>query len=172
MDIEYFKHNILPLKNKLFRKALSITESVTESQDIVQEVMMRLWDRRVEWKAISNIEVYSMVLTKNMALDKIKKHGFYSQSIESIQEEHIPSSAHNPNDKIEKAEQIALVWKIINLLPKQYQELVKLREIEELSYDEIAKTLNITESQVKMTLFRARQKMKTIYLKISTQNGY
>ena len=167
MDLEYFKQNILPLKNKLFRKALSIIESVNEAEDIVQEIMIRLWNKKDEWSNIDNIEVYSMVLTKNLALDRIKKKSYDTKPISEA--EHILSESYQ--EKIEKTEQIALVWKIIDLLPDKQQELIRLREIEELSYQEIAKVMNIAESQVKITLFRARQKMKEIYLKMC-QHGY
>lgn len=83
MDTTYFKQNILPLKHKLFRKALSITESPVEAQDVVQEVMMRLWDKRREWAAIVNMEVYSMVMAKNIALDRIKRVGYRAEPIDS-----------------------------------------------------------------------------------------
>jgi len=49
MKTEDFKNRILPLKNKVFRKALCITESTDEAADVVQEVMMRLWEKREEW---------------------------------------------------------------------------------------------------------------------------
>ena len=172
MDIAYFKHNILPLKDKLFRKALSITESAIEAQDIVQEVMMRLWDKRAEWATISNIEVYSMVLTKNIALDKIKKSGYYAQSIDETRTEIMGNDSYHPQAIMEKEERIALIWKVIGLLPDQQQQLIRLWEIEEFTYQDIAKEMNITEAQVKITLFRARQKMKEIYLKLKRNNEY
>ena len=81
MQTEYFKNKILPLKNKLFRKALGITESVVDAENVVQDVMMRLWEKRADWSKIENIEVYCMVLTKNIALDVIKKSGHNNDSI-------------------------------------------------------------------------------------------
>ena len=48
MQTEYFKNKILPLKNKLFRKAFGITESAVEAENVVQDVMMRLWEKRTE----------------------------------------------------------------------------------------------------------------------------
>ena len=147
---------------------MSITESVAEAQDIVQEVMMRLWDNRTEWVSITNMEVYSMVLAKNIALDKIKKSGFHSESIYTNKTINTLSNLHHPHEDIEKKEESAIVWKIIRLLPAKQQELIRLREIEELSYQEIANEMNITEAQVKINLFRARQKIKEIY----TKSGY
>ena len=171
MDIEYFKQNILPLKNKLFRKALSITESVEEAEDVVQEVMMRIWDKRTEWSNITNMEVYSMVSVKNMALDKIKRIAYRSESVDTDTVKAIVSDLLHPQDEMEKTEKITLLWEVIRRLPDKLQSLVRMREIEEYSYREIAEEMNLTEAQVKINLFRARQKMKEIYLQLNTYEG-
>lgn len=170
MEIEYFKNNILPLKEKLFRKALSITESTEDARDVTQDVMMRLWDKRREWNGISNIEVYSMVLVKNAALDKIRKKGRGHKQIDS-------GAAYDdhqtiPQERLEQEDDAALVWKIISLLPEKYGTLIKLRDIEELSYKEIAIETGMAEAQIKAALFKARQKMKGIYLKLTRNNDY
>lgn len=78
---------------------------------------------------------------------------------------------HHPHEELEKAETIALVWRVIRLLPEKEQELIRLREIEELSYQDIAGEMNLTEGQVKVSLFRARRKMREIYLKINRDDG-
>lgn len=167
MNIEYFKKNILPLKDKLFRKALSVTESVVEAEDVVQDVMMQLWNKRSEWTTISNMEVYSMVITKNKALDKIKRKDYYSETIDADTARSMMSDALQPQEEMERTENISLIWKVIRRLPEKLQELVRLREIEEYSYKEIAGEMNLTEAQVKVNLFRARQKMKEIYLELN-----
>ena len=172
VDTEYFKSHILPLKNKLFRKALSITESVVEAEDVVQEVMMKLWSMRANWTSIDNMEVYTMVLAKNTALDKVKQATCRSGSVEMDGAISVASDSPHPQENMERAERIALVWKVIRRLPEKLQELIRLREIEEYSYRDIAGEMNITEAQVKVNLFRARQKMKEIYLELNTHDGY
>lgn len=172
MHTEYFKYTILPLKNKLFRKAFSITQSIEEAEDVVQEVMMRLWDRRSEWSQIDNMEVYCMVLTKNAALDKLRRPGYHNDDITTSQTEILIADTRHAQEQLEKDEAEALVWKVIGSLPTQQQELVKLREVEGLSYREIAAELQLSEAQVKVMLFRARQKMKERYLKINKNDGY
>ncbi|MDH6312254.1 RNA polymerase sigma-70 factor (ECF subfamily) [Parabacteroides sp. PFB2-10] len=166
MEKEYFINTILPLKQKLFRKALYITESETEAEDVVQDVMMRLWDKRTEWPHIENIEVYSMVLTRNMAVDKIRQANSQGNRVDMTLANYLASESLHPLERLEKTDEKTLVWSAIRMLPERQQELIRLREVEELSYQEIAQQMNLTESQVKTNLFRARQKIKEIYLKI------
>ena len=166
MKTEDFKNRILPLKNKVFRKALCITESTDEAADVVQEVMMRLWEKREEWDQIKNMEVYCMVLAKNIALDTVKKCGYKNDSIHSESVRNIPSDEILPFNEMVREDEKKLLWKLIRSLPDVQQEVIQLREFETLSYKEIAEKMNLTESQVKMSLFHARQKLKEKYLKI------
>lgn len=167
MKTEYFKHKILPLKNKLFRKALCITESADDAADVVQEVMVRMWEKREEWHLIQNMEVYCMVLAKNIALDMLKKRGRQMESMPDTELHALPSEDALPLKETVREDEKKWLWKLIRSLPEKQQDIVCLREFEEMSYQEIAVEMNLTEPQVKMQLFRARQKIKEMYLKVS-----
>ena len=56
MKIEEFKNKILPLRDKLFRLALRIMRSTEDAEDVVQEVMLKMWDIREDWERIGNKE--------------------------------------------------------------------------------------------------------------------
>jgi len=163
---DYFIQNIIPLKNKLFRKALYITESIEDSQDIVQDVMITLWNKRAGWNEIKNIEVYAMVLTKNQALDRIKNKSGKNDSIDEKIENQVSCKNSNPLESVIKNEETSLIWSIINQLSDNQKKLVILREIDEHTYLEIAEIMQTTEAQVKINLYRTRQKIKELYLKI------
>lgn len=167
MKIAYFKHKILPLKNKLYRKALCITESADDAADVVQEVMMRVWEKREEWSLIQNMEVYCMVLVKNTALDMLKKKGRREESIHNMELNAMQSEDSLPFKEAAREDEKKWLWRFIKSLPDKQQEIITLREFEEMSYQEIAVEMKLTESQVKMQLFRARQKIKELYLKVS-----
>ena len=166
MQTEYFKNKILPLKNKLFRKALSITESAVEAENVVQDVMMHLWEQRADWTKIGNMEVYCMVLTKNRALDVIKRSGRNNDSIDDENIRVLQSETEQPLENTVLTDMHNWLWKLIKRLPEKQQEIIRLRDMEEMSYQEIAEEVNLSESQVKVTLFRARKKIKEMYLQI------
>ena len=72
MTIEKFKEDILPMKNKLFRMALRLLKSTAEAEDVVQEIFLKLWSKRETLKEYRSIEAFSMTMTKNLCLDKLK----------------------------------------------------------------------------------------------------
>ena len=72
MTKEDFKSNVLTLQNKLFRYAVSIVADRDLARDIVQEVLMKLWDTRDKLNDIQNLESWSIRITRNKALDKLR----------------------------------------------------------------------------------------------------
>ncbi|MDR2146541.1 MAG: RNA polymerase sigma factor [Tannerella sp.] len=169
MDTErdYFIRTILPLKNRMFRKALYMTDSVEDAEDVVQDVMLQLWDKRKGWQMIDNMEVYAMVLIKNRAIDRKRQTGFYHESLDEIPDAEGIAGTLPPLDELVRQNEKALVMTIIRSLPEKQRKMVILREIEELSYREIADDLNVTEADVKVNIFRARKQIKELYIKIS-----
>lgn len=163
---DYFIKTIIPLKNKLFRKALFITGSIEDSEDIVQDVMITLWNKRAGWDEINNMEVYAMVLTKNLALDRIKLKAGRNDSIDGKADCNYLNDNSNPLDNIIQKDEQMLVWRIIEQLSEYHKKLVILRDFHEHTYLEIAEIMQTSEAQVKVNLYRARQKIKEIYLKI------
>ena len=70
-----FRNDILPLKNVLYRMALRITLNHEEAEDVVQETLIKVWNKRDDWQNIDNIEAFSLTICRNLALDKTKKIG-------------------------------------------------------------------------------------------------
>ena len=156
-----FRTDILPLKNELYRLALRITLNHAEAEDVVQETMIKVWNRRDSWQEIENIEAFCLTICRNLALDKMKRMD--NQALALDEEYHDPpdySHHANPEEQAIQRNRIELVRRIINQLPEKQRSIMQLREMEGKSYKEIADILNISEEQVKVNIFRARQNIK------------
>ena len=79
-----FRNDVLPLKNELFRLALRITLNRAEAEDIVQDTLIKVWNRRYEWENIDSIEAFSLTVCRNLSLDRIKKKELFSRKEEFI----------------------------------------------------------------------------------------
>ena len=159
-----FRDDILPLKDKLFRLALRITFDRAEAEDVVQDTMIRVWNKREEWTQFGSIEAYCLTVARNLAIDRSQKKE--AQNVELTPEMEEESEASGPYDQLINNERMSIIHRLINELPEKQRLIMQLRDIEGESYKEIAKILNLTEEQVKVNLFRARQKVKQRYLEI------
>lgn len=154
----------MPLKDKLFRLALRITFDRAEAEDVVQDTMIRVWNKREEWTQFGSIEAYCLTVAKNLAIDRSQKKE--ARNVELTPEMEEESEASGPYDQLINKERMSIIHRLINELPEKQRLIMQLRDIEGESYKEIAKILNLTEEQVKVNLFRARQKVKQRYLEI------
>ena len=148
----------MPLKDKLFRLALRITFDRAEAEDVVQDTMIRVWNKREEWTQFGSIEAYCLTVAKNLAIDRSQKKE--AQNVELTPEMEEESEISGPYDQLVNNERMSIIHRLINELPEKQRLIMQLRDIEGESYKEIAKILNLTEEQVKVNLFRARQKVK------------
>lgn len=159
-----FRKDILPLKDKLFRLALRITFDRAEAEDIVQETMIRVWNKRDEWNGLESVEAYCLTVARNLAIDRSEKKD--SQTVKlTIEAEQTPD-ASSPYDRLVNKERLKLVHRLVGELPEKQRLIMQLRDVEGKSYKEIAAALRLTEEQVKVNLFRARQKVKQKFIDI------
>ena len=136
-----FRGDILPLKNVLYRLALRITLSHEDAEDVVQDTMMKLWNKRDEWPTIDNIAAYPP-----------QGNGPGAK---------LPLAAGlSPYEQTAQRDRVDMVRRMVDSLPEKQRSCIQLRDFEGMSYKEIATILNISEEQVKVNIFRARQTIK------------
>ena len=92
-----FRNDVLPLKNKLYRLALRITMNSAEAEDIVQETLIKVWNKRDIWTELESIEAFSLTICRNLSLDSLKK---YDNNNDSLDNKTAPESAYNPYEEI------------------------------------------------------------------------
>lgn len=164
-----FQHDILPLKNELYRLALRITLSREEAEDVVQDTMIKVWNNRDRWQEIDSIEAYCLTICRNLSLDVLRKKDNQLQSIEEEDVLASQQSTQNLQEAIIQKDRLQLIRQLVDALPEKQRSCMQLRDFEGKSYKEIATILNISEEQVKVNIFRARQTIKQRYQDIEKQ---
>ena len=167
-----FRTDVLPLKNELYRLALRITLNHAEAEDIVQETMLKVWNRREQWEQIESMEAFCLTICRNLALDKVKRadHSPVRRLQPAEQTPGTGNSLHeaveatNPEEQTVQRDRVEIVRRLIDQLPEKQRSCMQLRDIEGKAYKEIAAILDISEQQVKVNIFRARQTIKQKYL--------
>lgn len=155
-----FRSDILPMKDTLFRLALRITLSREEAEDIVQDTLIKVWNRRDSWDTIKSVEAFSLTICRNIALDRLRLHANNNASLDAGTSGEKADSASNPYERTVQREKVEIVRSLIDNLPEKQRSCMQLRDIEGKTYKEIAAILSITEEQVKINIFRARQTIK------------
>ena len=138
-----FRNDILPLKDKLYRLALRITLNSAEAEDVVQDTMIRVWNKRDEWPQFESIEAYCLTIARNLAIDRSQK--MEAQNLQLTSEVREMPDTLTPYDRLAQNEQIQLVHRLVNELPERQRTTMQLRDVEGKSYKEIADILRIMD---------------------------
>lgn len=147
-----FSKQLLPEKHRLYRLAMSILYDSAEAEDTVEDTLLRVWEesRSKAAKTIANLPAYLTTICRNLALDRAERK--VAQTLPLTPD--VDPADTIPDDSTEERYQMAL--RLIHSLTEPQRSCVILRDVEGLTYQQIAETLNLTEAQVKVNIHRGR----------------
>jgi RNA polymerase sigma-70 factor (ECF subfamily) len=157
MDQNEFRLFVKTNQSKIFRYAMNLLQKEEEAKDIVQEVLIKIWDRREDMQKIENIDGWMFTVTRNLCIDRIRARKAHLDISTQVQ---VADKQDNPHEKTAKNQLMNLIKNLINEMPEKQKLVIHLRDIEGLSYDEIAQACGIPLAQVKVNLHRARLSLK------------
>ncbi|MBV5348347.1 RNA polymerase sigma factor, partial [bacterium] len=158
----------------LLRFAKQILQNEEEAKDVLQDVFLKLWQKRDELGKVENLEAFAFRITRNRCLDMIRSRR--TISIESLKKVKFPEEESLDTDYLDQANSVDLVKRIITGLPDLQRTVIHLRDIEQLEFEEIAETTQMNVNAIRVNLSRARKKVRDEILKIQnygiTENKY
>ena len=160
MESTQFNSQILNHSDKLFRFAKSILRNVDAAQDAVQELILKLWEKRNMLDEVENMQAFTMRSMRNLCLDTIRQN---REEVElPVEFEYIEP---NPYQKTERTDLATRIRRMIDNLPELQRTIIRMRDVEEMEISEIAYVTSLTENAVSVNLSRARQKIREQILK-------
>jgi RNA polymerase sigma-70 factor (ECF subfamily) len=166
MNQSEFLTLIMPFKDKVYRLALRYLVSKDSAEDATQEIVFKLWKNKEKLYTYNNVEAFAMTMTKNYSLDVLK-----AKSANNLKLVH--SNYKDENISLDKqtelTDTISIVQKLISELPEKQRVIIQLRDIEQYSFEEIGKILEIQQTAIRVSLSRAR---KTVREKLIKQHNY
>jgi RNA polymerase sigma-70 factor (ECF subfamily) len=165
MNLAEFQISVYPLKNKLFRFARKILEQTEEAEDVVQDVFIRLWNKREKLDEYRSVEALAMITTKNICLDKKKSKRYPVENFENNRE-FLENMPHDPG--ADHSDILYGVRQAMKQLPEQQQQIIHLRDVEGFEYEEIAEILNMNENAIRVALSRGRKRVRELITNTKT----
>lgn len=164
MEVSCFKNKYLGFGSKLYRVAYRFVEDEADAQDLVQETYTKLWSKRADLNDVENSEAYAMTILRNLCLDflRTKNARNFSESVED-NEYRILDSEISSHDRMEFREDLSRVESVLEELPQQQADVLRLRHWDDLSIEEIEKLTGLTAVNVRVLLSRGRKRLKELF---------
>lgn len=159
MTPEEFRKLILPEGRRLYTFAFRYLNNREEAEDVVQEVMMKLWKDRSKPEQYANPAAWCTVVTRNACIDILRKrHLIRLEEINSTTVFYdAGSDGPGESDNREAAE---LITGIVNGMKEPYRSAVILRDIEGYSYEEAADVMQTNVNALRTIISRARKSIR------------
>jgi len=160
-----FKTSVLPVSKKILRFATHFLKDEDLARDVVQDVFLKLWQKRETLGEVENIEAFAMRMTRNRCLDVIRANKVVA--IDEETDRKLKAKTVDVHSKVELSDTASQIRSIILKLPDLQRTVMQLRDIEQLSYDEIAEATDLKVNAIRVNLSRARKKVRDEFLKMN-----
>lgn len=153
-------------KDMIFTLALKMVKNREEAEEVAQDTFIKIYNSLNKFKGDSKFSTWIYKIAYNTCLDRLKKNKKEENNI-SIDDfsSHLIKTMDNALSALEDKERKQAIQKCLNLLPSEENFLLTLFYFEDQSLDEIGKIMNINANNVKVKLFRSRQKLAVILKK-------
>mgnify|MGYP001411069121 FL=1 len=159
-----FDHLIQQQSSRLYGFAFRILRNQEEAEDVVQEVFIKLWKMGEKLDGYNSVDALATAMTKNYCIDLLRKQKHdYKGDFNPTDYQNLTSPS--PQEKLENKESGEILNGIIENLPDTYKIVIKLRDIEGVSYEEISEKTDQNINTLRVTLSRARKLIRDEYKK-------
>ncbi len=165
MLVSDFKIKVLPVSKKILRYAIYYLKDENEARDVVQDVFLKLWLKKDELNNIENIEAFAMRMTRNRCLDIIRASK--TVAIDGVTDHLMKQVATDVHSQIELGETAIQIKNLMSQLPEVQRKVMRMRDLEQMEYEEIAEITGLQVNAVRVNLSRARKKVRDGYLKLN-----
>lgn len=138
------------------------------AEDISQDVFLKVYSGINHFKGESSLKTWILKIARNTYINYAKKN---KVNILSVEETPMVDYAPDPEQEAINKEKGRLITEALKQLPENYRTVIILRDQQGMTYDEIGKVMDFTLSNVKITLFRARNKFKQIYSELGGRDN-
>ena len=164
MELETFKSTVLPLRDKLLKYSVKLTDDGADAEDIVQEALLKLWYIRDRLDGYQSVEALSVQVVKNLCLDKLR-----SKRMDRMPEnsQSILADTVTPEQLLEQHDAVAIIGRLIQQLPTLQQCIIRMKDVEGYELSEIAQITGTQIESVRVNLSRARKKVREQFLMLN-----
>jgi RNA polymerase sigma factor (sigma-70 family) len=149
-------------QDRIYRHLLHMTGSREEALDLAQDTFIKAWQALPSWRPEARFHTWLYRIASNTALDALRRRRTV-EFVELTEDYDAPAHGPGPEMQLQAKQGIAALEVALARLTAEHRAIVLLREVEGLSYGEIADVLGIDEGTVKSRLGRARAALSAAY---------
>ena len=165
MDAREFKQRFMPHYKLLYRVAYQMTGNAQDAEDLLQDLYLKLWQKRDGLPDEAMKEAYLVKMIRNLFLEqrRIKR---LDTSVD-LKEAYSPPDDQSLDHQIDAKDEVQKMEGLISELPEREAKIIKMHLMEERSYEEIEQDTGLSKGNIRIIVMRTRQKLKQQFQNIT-----
>ena len=153
-----FNNIWIPLADRFYRVAYYLLESEEDAEDAVQELYLKLWAARSGLSGVQNPSAYGISMLKNICIDRIRKR--MVRKAEPLDKVPHPEDAHTES-RTDIKDTLRYLLQEMEKLPDKQRVVLRMRAVEGLEYEDIARRTGLSEVYIRVLVTMARKTLKS-----------
>lgn len=150
-----FSELVARYQDRIYRYLVRLTRSEDDALELTQETFLRAYQGLAGWRPKAQFSTWLFLIARNLAFDLLRRN----KSVEFLpldEDDMTADPGPEPDAALETVQRYRMLESALARLPVEHREILLLREIEEMSYEDIAAVLNLNTGTVKSRIARAR----------------
>jgi len=156
-EVDAYGELVRRYQTSVFNVCYRLLGERQEAEDLAQDAFLRGYRRLATFDADRPFGPWIRKVASNLSLNALQKRASWGLPFDEERDERIDVDQLDPADEQERGEQTARLRQALSELPPHYRAVIELRHFQDLSYEEMARSLALPLSDVKTHLFRARR---------------
>lgn len=165
MDAQEFKQRFMPHYKLLYRVAYHLTGNAQDAEDLLQDMYLKLWQKRDDLPNEAMKEAYLMTMMRRLFIDQRRlKH---IDASAELKEELSPPDERSLDHQMDTKDEAQQMEGLISELPERDGKIIRMHLIEDHSYEEIEQDTGLSQGNIRIIVMRTKQKLKQQFIKIT-----
>ena len=165
MNAQEFKQRFMPHYRLLYRVAYHLTANAQDAEDLLQDLYLKLWQKRDSLTDEAMKESYLVAMMRNLYLDQHRlKH---IDTSAELKEESSPPDERSLDHQIDSQDELQQMEGLISELPDRDAKIIQMHLVEERSYEEIEHDTGLSQGNIRIIVMRTKKKLQQQFRNIT-----
>jgi len=165
MDAREFKQRFLPHHRLLYRVAYQLTGNAQDAEDLLQDLYLKLWQKRDDLPDEAMNEAYLVTMIRNLFIDQRRLKRLDASA--ELKNEDGPPDERSLDRQIDAKDEAQQMEGLINQLPERDSKIIQMHLVEDRSYEEIERDTGLSQGNIRIIVMRTKKKLKQQFQNIT-----
>ena len=163
MDAREFKQRYMPHHQVLYRVAYHLTGNAQDAEDLLQDLYLKLWQKRDELPDEAMKEAYLVTMIRHLFVDQHRLKRLDDSA--ELKEEASPPDERSLDHQIDAKDEAQQMEGLISQLPERDAKIIRMHVVDDRSYEEIEQDTGLSQGNIRIIVMRTKKKLKQQFKK-------